>query len=431
VDREREKLAIQVARHVRAGAYAKALPEMDRLVQLEPHDMRLRLELADLCLRNGDKARAVDELVHAARRYEKDGLGLKAMGCYLQVTRIDPSHREVALALGRHYTEHGLFREASLAYARALEAAKDQAIRLQTIASILESDQDNLVDRIRLAEAMSAQGLLQDAARELRKVLEVFEGKAADHDYPRVAERLLYHQNDDPSVAKRLAALCVASDEPQRALPRLKKAYESKPEDLELLHLLADTFERLGQVHKAVAVLKEMVRIYDAGGLQHERDECWTRVLRLEPNDPQARAAMGASSPGPEEQTFEVPYHPGPAVHQPSALATPVLKPATVKSDFDDLDDFDSDEIGFGGAAETTLVDDKFVPEEVLSQAAAALELNAAPASGLQEDLRELDFYIANGLRAEADALVRTLGARYGANNPLIDRRAQQVASMR
>lgn len=408
---------------------------MERLVAAEPNDIKLRLELADLFVRAEDKQKAVEQLLHVARRYEKDGFGLKAMGCHLQVVRLAPDNRDAALALGRHYTEHGLYGEAARAFERAFKGATEPSERLSITSCLLDLDPDNLADRVRLAEALSAQGKLQDAAKELRRVADVLEHKAGDQDYPRIAERLLYHQPDDALVAKRLAAIYVAQDEPQRALPKLKKAYEARPEDLEVLHLLAETFSQLGQVHKSVAVLKEMARIYDAGGLVHERDECWTKVLTLDPNDPQGREALGRESQDAVGQTFEVPYHsaPLPSAKVAAAAAKASPAPARAGADFDDFDDFDSDEVGFGGTAENTIVDDAFLPDEMRDEIAMNLTFaGSAPADAqdggaMGEDLRELDFYISNGLMAEAEALLKELSGRYGADNPSLERRAQQI----
>lgn len=448
---EKEKVAVQVARHVRSGQLAKAIPELERLVQLEPGDARFRLELADLYQRVGDLPKAVEQLLAQARRYEKDGFGLKALGCHLQVRRLSPDNRDAALALGRHYSDQGLFSEAAKAFGAAVTNEKDELARLRIIENILDHDADNVVDRMRLAEAFSARGLLQEAARELRKVVDVIEHKVGDTDYPRVAERLLYHQPGDAAVAKRLAAIYVSHDEPQRALPKLKKAYESRPEDLEVLSLLAEAFSQLGQVHKSVAVLKEMARLYDLGGLVHERDECWTRVLGLDPNDRQARQALSTAQEG-VDQTFEVPYH-SQAVLAPKANKSPdgkADKPGDVAAkaeatrsepakaaDFDDFDDFDGEEVGFGGTAENTIVDDAFLPEDLREEAGLGLQLGAEPAAradqgqaALQEDLKELDFYIGNGLTTEAETLLKELVARHGADNPLLDRRAQQIAKL-
>lgn len=433
---EREKIAAQVQlvqRHVRSGQLKKAVPEMERLVASEPNDIKLRLELADLFSRADEPQKAVDQLLHVARRYERDGFGLKAMGVHLQVMRLSPQNRDSALALGKHYTEHGLYGEAAKSFARALTAATEPPQRLAVIQSILELDQDNLADRVRLAEALSAVGQLQEAAKELRRVADVLEHKAGDQDYPRVAERLLYHQPDAAVVAKRLAAIYVAQDEPQRALPKLKKAYEARPEDLEVLGLLADTFGQLGQVHKSVAVLKEMARIYDASGLIHERDECWQKVLQLDPNDPQAREQLGHQSQEAVGQTFEVPYHaaPMPAARSATQPKKGQAAAAALTSDFDEFDDFDNEEVGFGGTAENTIVDDAFLPDDMRDQIAMNLTFASPTPEGnsgaLQEDLRELDFYIGNGLMTEAETLLKELSSRHGADNPLLDRRAQQI----
>lgn len=430
---EREKIAAQVQvvqRHVRAGQLKKAVPEMERLVAAEPNDIKLRLELADLHSRAEEPQKAVEQLLHVARRYEREGFGLKAMGVHLQVMRLSPQNRDSALALGKHYTEHGLYGEAARAFGRALTNATEPQ-RLGVAQSILDLDQDNLADRVRLAEAYSAVGQLQEAAKELRRVADVLEHKAGDQDYPRVAERLLYHQPDEAVVAKRLAAIYVAQDEPQRALPKLKKAYEARPEDLEVLSLLADTFGQLGQVHKSVAVLKEQARIYDAGGLLHERDECWTKVLQLDPNDPQARQQLGHQSQEAVGQTFEVPYHAAPLPTKGAGGKKAAPRQDAARTDFDEFDDFDNEEVGFGGTAENTIVDDAFLPDDMRDEIAMNLTFaNPAPeadSGALQEDLRELDFYIGNGLMTEAETLLKELAGRHGADNPMLERRAQQI----
>ncbi|MFO0749450.1 MAG: tetratricopeptide repeat protein [Myxococcota bacterium] len=446
---ERDRIAATVSKHVRSGQLKKAIPELEKLVLAEPNDVRLRLELADLHARASEEVRAVDQLMQVARRYEKDGFGLKAMGVYLQVQRLQPGNRDAALALGRQYAEHGLYSETAKAFEKALAASPPSATnapeRLAVIQTLLDLDPDNLADRLRLAEAYSAQGQLADAARELRRVAEVLEHKAGDAEYPRVAERLLYHQPDDASVAKKLAAIYIAQDEPQRALPKLKKAYDARPQDLEVLGLLSECFGQLGQVHKSVAVLKEMARIYDHSGLLHERDECWTKVLALDPNDPQAKDALRTSKPEAVPTTFEVPYHAAPlalaGAHAgpPGATAgAPGAAKGQSMSDFDDFDaDFDGDEPGFGGTVENTIVDDAYVPDDVRAVLGDGLALGGTPqaaeqqgGSALQEDLRELDFYINNGLSGEAEALLKELVARHG-EHPLLDRRAQQVSKMK
>lgn len=440
---EKQKLVASAQRYVKRGQYKKAIADVERVVASDPGDMRARLELADLFERNGEPRRAESTYVDAARRYEQQGFGLKALGTYLQVARLDPKSREAHVALGRLYAEHRLYSEAAARFQTALDCASgpDGArARLEVLKAVLDLDPDNLADRLRLAEAYSAAGQVNDAVGELRRVAEALDEHAAEADFQVVAERLLYHKADEVGAARVLAASYVAQEEPQRALPKLKVAFEAAPRDLEVLGLLAETFNQLGQVHKSVAVLKEMARIYDHNGLIHERDECNTKILMLDPNDASAREALGEASTEAVGQTLEfVPQ--SMRTRTPAPTSGPaVAAPATADGldDFDDFDfDFDDDEIGFGGGAENTIVDDAFIPDDIavlegdVGLSLAVPGTDGAPGSNaLQDELRELDFYINNGLVGEATTLLKDLLARHG-QHPLLERREQELAERR
>lgn len=441
---DKEKLVASAQRFLKKGQYKRAIAEVEKIVVGDEGDMRARLELADLHERAGDTKSAVQLFLEIARRYERDGFGLKAFGVYLHAARLDPKAREPQVALGRLYTEHGLYEEAAARYDLAARAvgADGRAGRkaaLEVVSALLERDSENLGDRVRLAEAYSGLGQHGDAVRELRRVADVLDQGAAESDYQVVAERLLYHKPDDMAVARTLATSYVAREEPQRALAKLKVAFEATPTDLEVLGLLAETFNQLGQVHKAVAVLKEMARIYDKNGFVHERDECFTKILMLDPNDRSARESLGESSTEAEGQTLEF-YPQLVRTRPPAAVAKGRLAPAGAGAEeADDFDDdfefdFDDDEIGFGGGAENTIVDDAFIPDAlrgeleppgiVLSVPGAAGEPGVT--SRLEEELRELDFYVNNGLIDEGRALLAELIGRHG-RHPLIERREKQL----
>ncbi|PIE18493.1 MAG: hypothetical protein CSA66_04600 [Proteobacteria bacterium] len=436
---DKDKLVASAQRYLRKGQYKRAVVEMEKIVVNDPSDMRARLELADLLHRSQEQARAVELYMDSARRYDLDGFGLKALGVYLQVVRLDPDNREARAALGKHYADHGLLADAAAQVSKALASVPQSAGergRLEVVKPLLEMDPDNLGDRLLLAEAYSGQGLLKEAVREFRAVAAALDERAAEADYQLVAERLLYHDND-PRVAKTLAASYVAQEEPQRALAKLKVAFEATPQDVDVLGLVAESFNQLGQVHKAVAVLKEMARLYDDNGLIHERDECHTKVLMLDPTDRSAREALGDSETEAEGQTLEF-Y---PQLVGPSSGAG---REGVAGDDLDDFDfDFDDDdEIGFGGGAENTIVDDAFIPEGVrehfdgdsglsLTLPGASKDKQGDGASvALQEDIRELDFYINNGLVEEAEALLQELIGRHG-QHPLLERRGQQLAELK
>ena len=437
---DKEKLVASAQRHLKRGQVKKAIAEVERLVVDDSNDLRARLELADLYERGNEPKRAVTVYIEAAQHYERSNFGIKALAVYLRATKLDPKNREAHAALGRLYAEQGMFAEAASRFQTALDCAtgaEAARARLDVTSAMLELDPDNLGDRLRLAEGYSALGLRAEALTELRSVALALDERAAESDFQVVAERLLWHKPDDFEIARTLAASYVAQEEPQRALAKLKMAFEAKPRDLEILGLLAEAFNQLGQVHKSVAVLKEMARIYDESGLIHERDECYTRILMLDPNDKSARDAVGEPSTEAEGQTLE--FAPESSRARPSTSRS--KRPAPEASDdFDDFDfDFDDeDEIGFGGVAENTIVDDAFIPDDVREhldqESALSLAVPGAtdgPAtSALQEDLRELDFYINNGLVGEAAGLLHELFNRHG-RHPLLERREQQLSGMR
>jgi len=449
---DKERLVASARRYLQKGKVDKAILEVEKLVAHDAQDMRARLELADLHERRGDKARAVALHLDNAKRYAEDGFSVKALGVYLHAARLDPRCFDAYLALGRHYAEQGLLATAAGCFDRALatlhreDGGGDEDAprrRLEVAREVLELDPDNVVDRVRLAEGFLALGLRDEGVAELRRAARFLDARVADADYQVVAERLLHHEPGDVVAARKLAVYYVAREEPQRALAKLKVAFEAAPRDREVLDLLADAFNQLGQVHKSVAVLKEMARLYDESGLIPERDDCYARILMLDPNDKSIREALGESSTEAEGQTLE--FYPQlaklRAVADARASAASALAAVQPVDDLDDDFDFDfdpdddDDEIGFGVGAENTIVDDAFIPEEVrggLESPGLSLSVPgedapaASPSGALQEDLRELDFYLNNGLLDEARALLVELVGRHGPH-PLLDQREQRL----
>ncbi len=520
----KEKLQQTAQKYISKGLYKKAIGEYEKIVKEDPEDIRARLKLADLYFKQKELDRAVQTFMECAGFYEKQGFMQKAVAVYKQVIGIVPDRPELYTALAGNYQKLGLLNEAAAQLGEALkvlETRGDQAAKLGIIRQMLDLDPDNLPDRIRLAEAYSKLGKNLEAVRELRKVADALDKAGDSRSFERIAERLLYHQPDDAAMAKKLATSYLDAEQPQRALPKLKIAYKQSSQDVETLEMVARSFEQLGQLHKAVTVLRELARVYGKSGLEAERDECYSRILNLDPTDESAREALGetgeaagdtiefdnaevrarsgakvpttppapprapsharvpttppapprapsharvptgpvappaavaddselddmiAAASGLKKAAAPVPPAPRPA---PRPAAPPVAKapppkavvPAKAADDLDWDDDDDDDDVGFGeGTGEQTMVDNLFIPPDVLKKVQDGLdwakpsEDTAGPEldKDLREELRELDFYIKNGLKDEALVLVGELKQKYG-NHPSVSERASQVAGM-
>ena len=273
--------------HMRKGHYRKAIAAYERVLTEDPLDVRARLNLANLYYRREDYPRAVEAFLEVAKTYEETGATLKAIAVYKQAIKLAPERADLFVLLAHNYEQHGLLNEAGSSYKQALRLLSgegDTGDKLDVIKRILELDPVNLVDRVRLAEAYSALGHLNDAVRQFRRVALELDRLGHTQAFQRIGERLLYHQPDDAIIAKKLATSYVVAREPHRALSKLKIAFKHTPRDLEVLGTLVDAFVSLGQVHKAVTVLKEMARQYDKSGLVHERDDCYREILTLDPD---------------------------------------------------------------------------------------------------------------------------------------------------
>jgi len=518
---DKDKVISAAQSYVQKGQVRKAIAEYERVVKVDPADNRARLKLADLYMRQGDTSNAVDTLTEVAKRYESDGFALKAVAVYKQLNRICPGQSAMHLALAQNYCQLGLINDARAQYSQAMDAMngdQDGLARLRVAGQLLDLEPDNLRDRIRLAEAYAAMGQLKSAVREFRKVAQALEGTEYTEDFRRVGERLLYHQPDDNGMARKLAESYALSGQPEQALPKLKMAFRNAPRDLEVLGTCADVFEQIGQAHKAVTVLKEMARLYDRSGLEEERDDCFSRILSLSPDDSDAARLVEAGEgsqaaeliefdgagdvpvnggdsaaetdfgPRPPEPSGEVAVQSEESVKDDAASETerlidemirqastgdasdeaaehgaemaepaasqgsrlrdlfdealaelsrePVTKAGTVAEeppeiDGDSRNHGEEEEIGFDdGHVDQTLVDNQFIPDQVLDdvgqapimQVPGASEENADEALPFEKELNELDAYIESGLTEEANGLLEELKGRWGDHEALVQR---------
>lgn len=293
----KSKLIASAQRYSAKGQHRKAVAEYQRALKLEPGDVRTQLKLGEALQRAGATREACDAFVDVAKKYVEQGFLLKAVAVYKQILKIDRALPDVHLLLAQTYQHLGLA-DAVNQYHEAVILLEQQGRtleKLHVIRKLLDLEPDNLLDRIKLAEAYSGAGRTDDAATLFRQVFGALKQRGHVDDAIKVGERLLYHRRDDFDVSKELAQCYLKRDVPQWALPKLQACFRQRPRDTEVLEMLVEAFEALGQVHKAIAVLKDMAHIYEESGLTREYQDMMARVLDLNPDDRDAQAALRAS----------------------------------------------------------------------------------------------------------------------------------------
>jgi tetratricopeptide (TPR) repeat protein len=311
---ETPKSLIHAEKYVRKGQIRKAIAELEKALLTLPDHIPVRLQLAELYLKEDQEDKAVACFVQSAQLYEKKGQPEKGLTIYEQVVRVLPDRVELYVALAELYAKLGMVEQASLQYQKALEVLDetgDHASKLDVIEYMLALDPENVRVRVRLAESFIVARRIPEGVKHFRTAVTTLDERRQDgdeeatRDFQRVAERYLYHHKDDADVAKLLAASYLDTDEAARALPQLRLAYKATPKDLDVLRLLASTFDQLGQNHKSVTVLKEMAVLYDLHGLERERAKCYRQILRLNPTDLSVRRLLGESQSEVTGQTIE------------------------------------------------------------------------------------------------------------------------------
>jgi tetratricopeptide (TPR) repeat protein len=277
------------------GQYDKAIAQYQKLVAADKRDVRSLLKIGDLHVRAGNRGAAIETYENVANHYATQGFFLKAIAVYKQILKLDPSRLDAQVRLGEMYEQLQLvsdamsvFEDASNAFMRAGDA--EQALAM--LGKMVDIDPEHIPVRIKFAEALSRAGRTQEAASEFEQGALLLKDQGRLEDYIKVAERLLYHRSNDVRVAKELAQTYIARRDPKRALAKLQICFKADPRDVSTLSLLAEAFLMLSQTDKAISVYREIARIHREAHRPQERMSALHRILQLNPNDNEAKAAL-------------------------------------------------------------------------------------------------------------------------------------------
>jgi Tfp pilus assembly protein PilF len=442
----RAKVIATAHKYLAKGNLKRAVREYEKVLKDDPSDIRTKLKVADLLFKLGDKDRATATFEDVAQFYASQGFLLKAVAVYKQVQKLKPDDVGVHLSLAALYQQIGLVSDAIAQYREAIalqEKGGKSLERLKTAQRMLELDPDNARLRVSLAEDFSREGMIEEAVHEFRAAYEALKRQGLEEESILVAERLLYHQPDEWEIAKAMAAHFIEKRDGLRALSRLQVCYRSRPTDPEVLELLAQVFEFLGQPQKAATTLKALARQYDRSGLIRDRDEVYQRVLRLSPGDLSAAEALRyqppVQVPSGQEIVFETsgsaqiheeilipdeeeigiddliedtsPEVSGLAEaddNAPSSEPSPVPEAPVAEDSVSE----ESAPIQFEEADGATVIQDipVFVPDGVVP---AAVDFSQVPPE-YRDDVQNLEFLVDAGLRDEAVELISDLRRKAG-----------------
>jgi len=314
---DKNKIIEAAAKLVAKGAYDKAIKEYQKVLEVDPKDIRVLQKMGELYQKKNDNPQAAHFFTKVAESYSSDGFFLKAVALYKQVLKLNPNLLEVNLKLAELHQQLGLMSEA-MAYfqivANHYDKAGDTKSSLDTLKKMVDLDPENVASKIKLAELYARENMTREAAQEFKRAAEYLKRNSRADDWLRVAERLSVLEPDNLPLAKELATSYLQRGDQKRALAKLQVCFKADGRDVETLTLLAQAFQGLGQTSKTISVYKELAKIHQERGRLTEAEAVWTQIEVLDPQDPDLLARRA-----PE---------PAPAAPQPMAAPQPAPRPA-------------------------------------------------------------------------------------------------------
>ncbi len=327
---DRDKVARNALRYIQKGQFHKAIGEYEKVLKLDPRDIRVRLKLADLYGRVGRKREAVDVCVAVAETYAEQGFYVKAIAVYKQALRNDPESPSLWRNLGEMYAKHQLVGDALGAFKHAVDLLRGQGLNADAedlLARMESLAPDNVAIKVHLAELYLEDGRYDEFDEVLGKIVLQLRGEGRSRKLLKAISTFYEKSNHHPSVRNRLAELYVDLGEEDRALEVIAEGlaedpddrdlrllalrshlvlgqledarrialglYEEDPEDLFLLEQLAAIAQARGDDRELAAAYRSMAKAYGRKGLSDKEELYYRKVLEVEPGDAEARLALG------------------------------------------------------------------------------------------------------------------------------------------
>ncbi len=262
----RARLLENANKHLAKGNLERAIKELKKLVEEEPDDVSSRLKMAGLMARAKKIPDAIAEYKVVVKGYVGTELERRAIPVIELMLQFDGSLIEERLELARLYTRLKQVKDALMQYSLVAERyetegkSNEQLDILQKMKA-LDPEDPAVLKKIGDIQGGKVKKPQRTALTDLEERAEKLRAEGDREGLVKVLDRLLTAKERKVDVALEAARIYLDIDKPRRALKRLDIAYAEEPSNIDLLELLAETFEALGSHEKARAVLQARERL--------------------------------------------------------------------------------------------------------------------------------------------------------------------------
>jgi tetratricopeptide (TPR) repeat protein len=277
----KRKILDAARKYAQKGAQDKALREYAQLLQSDPKDAKLRIEVGDAYRRWGRIEEAIETYTRVAQQYTQEGFDARAVAVYKQIQTLDPQRAAVYEPLAELYQRMGLSAEAAQAYQTATEVHQKAGRKREALGALRKLtglDPANTASRIKVAELLSQEGMKDEAIAEFGGAAEELERQRDLDGAIRCLTRMAELAPERAELQLRLAQRLIENGRAAAAEAHIKRAAAAKPKDPAALELLADLYRRLGRNAEVQEICRDLANHYRERGDTDRAREILQRI---------------------------------------------------------------------------------------------------------------------------------------------------------
>ena len=295
---DKEKTLAAAQKYADKDQHEKAIREFQKILDVEPNDLRVLLLIASSYERVGKMDEASNAYVKIFEQYRNQGAYQKALAIIKQAQHCNPNSDDIAMSMAEIYSALGLPHEAVNQLEKCLaNAEKSQNHR--TYARILQTmvrvDGENVQTRIRYAQMLQRDGDTDDAKRQYSLALAQLLSKEKYIDYIQTSREYLRIAPKDAEVLQALAGIYIRMNRFNDAITMLSVLPSNERTPAIREHFIT-CYTKTGRTQDAVRELKDLAKQYIANDEREDLIESvWLRAQKMAPNDPEIIAALDDS----------------------------------------------------------------------------------------------------------------------------------------
>jgi tetratricopeptide (TPR) repeat protein len=242
---EKAKVLKAAEKFLSQGKINAAIKEYRQIVENDEDDLTTLNMLGDLCVREGQNEEAISCFSRIAEHYSEQEFNLKAIAMYKKIDRLRPRDPDIAGKLAALYATQGLAADARAQYlivADAYTRAGNTKQTFEILHKVADLDPHNTEIRLKLAEGYLKENLGTEAAKAfLEAATRLFDTGQFEKALKSYSRALEIRPNDDAAL-RGVVAAHVALGSADEASELLERMLGERPDDPELLSLLARTY---------------------------------------------------------------------------------------------------------------------------------------------------------------------------------------------